>query len=104
MKELFTVAELAARWGCSESAIKARLQNGTLAKADVPGTKISYEEIRAHEVVVSYGRTADERELISRLAALTTENEKLKKKYAALSAWRQKLAEVMEESYENILL
>ena len=93
---LFTVPELAARWGCSEAAIKSRIQSRKIAKADVPGVRIAYEEARIHEVILSYGKTPEEKEIIMRLVSLEAENDRLKKENLRLKEWRQKVMEVTE--------
>ncbi len=95
-KALFTVDELAERWQCSPSAIRARIQNGTLAKADVPGVLVAYEEVRTHEVIVSFGKEAEERWIVTKLDDLTKENEKLKEQCAKLKEWRQKVISAVE--------
>ncbi len=96
MKVLFTPAELAERWECSVAAIRAWIQNGTLAKADVPGVKIAYEEVRLHERVLSYGKNIEERELIDKLAALTAENDRLREEVSKLRAWKEKVISILK--------
>lgn len=88
-KVLFTASELATRWGCSEAAIRAWIASGKLKKADVPGVMISLEEVLLHERVFSYGKTPDERELIARLATLTSENDRLKRENTKLAEWKE---------------
>ena len=95
-KVLFTVPEVSARWGCSAAAIRAWIASGKLAKADVPGVMISLEEVRAHEVIMSYGKTPDERELIARLAMLTSENDRLKRENATLTKWKENVIDVLK--------
>lgn len=95
-KALFTIAELAERWQCSPAAIRARIQNGTLAKADVPGAMVAYEEVRTHEVILSFGKAAEERWIAMKLDDLTKENEKLKEQCAKLKEWRQKVISAVE--------
>ncbi len=95
-KVLFTVPEVATRWGCSEAAVRAWIASGRLAKADVPGVMVSLEEIRAHEVIMSYGKTPDERELIARLAMLTAENDRLKRESIKLAKWKEKVIDVLK--------
>ncbi len=94
---LFSPAEVADRWGCSPAAIRARLQNGTLKKADVPGCKISYEEVRSHEVILSYGKSPDEKELIARLVSLEEKNKILTEKLKGFRAWRDRVLQAAEE-------
>ncbi len=88
-KALFTVPEVSARWGCSEAAVRAWIASGKIKKADVPGVMISLEEVLLHERIFSYGKTPDERELIARLAMLTSENDRLKKENAKLAEWKE---------------
>ena len=95
-KVLFTVPEVSARWGCSKVTIRAWIASGKLARADVPGVMISLEELRAHEVILSYGKTPDERELIARLAMLTSENDRLKRENATLTKWKENVIGVLK--------
>ncbi len=96
-KPLLTYDEVAERWKCSKSAIKSRIQLGTLARADVPGYMIAFEEVRAHEVMMTYGKTPDEKELIARLMAAEEKNKILSARLKELKKWRNRVLNAIEE-------
>lgn len=84
MKTMYTVQELAERWEVSEYTIRKMIKDGTLVTARLPVLKVSYDEIRRHEV---HGAFRD----IPDIVAITERIEYLEKENTRLKEWRAKV-------------
>ena len=89
MKAMYTVAELAKRWEVSEYTVRKMIKDGALIPADIPVLKISYEEIKRHEVKGIYREIPD-------VAAMTEYIGELEKENTRLKEWRKEVMKAVQ--------
>lgn len=90
MKVMYTVAEVAERWGVSEYTVRKMIKDGALASADLPVLRISLDAIRAVELKGVYDMAAAD------VAAMSEEIARLQEENKRLKGWRSQVVQAVQ--------